>query len=351
MKKLSSCAIALIAVLTMSLGIAGCGNGGGGAADGGDASEVFNLMWAHPFPAMHHVNRLQIEPLVERLYERSGGRLNITVEPGGTLTTTTTAIDDVSAGTIDITWVVVGNTPGRFPLLDALELPGLFDTSVEATRTLWGMHDEDERFRNEFGDYIMIAMYTADIGEVWTTSPVRSPSDMQGMNLRSPSPMAELALRQFGSGVVGMGMPDVYDSIERGVIDGLATAPSAINTYSLYEVVNYGTIGMNLYAGAQLMAISQRAWNLLPADLQQIIREETGYNFSVGVAAQYDRLGSEARDGIVGIEFQVLTPAEQAVFVEMAYPLIEQYLNELDGLGYDGQAFFDMMMRHRDAIR
>jgi TRAP-type C4-dicarboxylate transport system substrate-binding protein len=236
-------------------------------------------------------------------------------------------------------------------MLDALELPGLFYTSVEATEVLWGMHDESSRFRDEFADYRMIAMYTADIGEVWTTRPVRSPADMQGLNLRSPSPMAERTLRQFGSGVVGMGMPDVYDSIERGVIDGLATAPSAINTYNLYEVLGYGTIGMNLYAGAQLMAISTNAWNRLPSDLQDLISEATGRNFSIGVADQYDRLGAEARDGIAGVEFQILTEAEQAVFAEAAYPVIAEYLSILDSMGYDGQEFFDLMISVRDRLR
>jgi TRAP-type C4-dicarboxylate transport system substrate-binding protein len=76
------------------------------------------LTWAHPFPALHHHNVQIVEPLAKELYEKSNGLINITVEPGGTITTGTTAIADVTTGAVDMMWTHPGYTPGRFPPLD-----------------------------------------------------------------------------------------------------------------------------------------------------------------------------------------------------------------------------------------
>lgn len=354
MKKQLVIAVVLILILGMVIGFTGCKSKVDPTPSGEPSAsgEVVELTFAHPFPALHHHNTGIIEPLVEELREKSNGRINITVIPGGAITTGSSAIDDVTTGAVDMIWTLPGYTAGRFPMLDCIEFADHFGSAEEATRTLWGMLNQSEEFQKEFKDYKVFNLYTADMGEIWTSNkPIRTPDDLAGVSLRAASPMTERTLNAYGASTANMAMPDTYDNIERGVVNGLATGPSAIPTYKLDEVVNYGTIGLNLYASPQIMCISWSAWNKLSAEDQALFESLTGEALSVKSAVLYDEISATAREGIEGVEFYELSPDEKALFQEKAKNVMGDYIAEITGKGYDGQAFYDLMISVRDGLR
>jgi TRAP-type C4-dicarboxylate transport system substrate-binding protein len=148
-----------------------------------------------------------------------------------------------------------------------------------------------------------------------------------------------------------MGMPDVYDNIERGVIVGLATARSAIAQYNLDEVLDHGTYGLNLYTTTQIMAMSWPAWNQMSEWQQYIFDEATGLELSLKAAELYDSMGEAARINIPGLTLNRLTPTELAAFAALSGNVINEYLADLRALGYDAQGHYEMMLRVRDALR
>jgi len=310
------------------------------------------LTWAHPFPATHHHNIQIVEPLIAELYEKSNGLINITLEPGGTITTGVTAISDVACGAVDIIWTLPGYTPGRFPLLDCIEFPNYFDSAVEATKVLWELFRQSREFADQFKEYKVFLIFSADMGEIWnSTRPIRTPADCIGLNLRSSGAMTERTMRALGLGAAAIPMPDVYDNVERGVIDGLCAGASAIPAYNLQEVVNYGTRGLNLFASPQMMAISWDAWNKLSPDLQALWESVTGEDLWIKAAAIYDEMGKTARQGITGVEYSVLTADEAALFREATANVAAEYIAELNGRGYNADAFHDLMVSIRDNSR
>jgi len=290
-------------------------------------------------------------PFVERVREASDGTININVVPGGAITTGPTAVDDVTTGAVDLTWTLTGNTPGRFPLLSFVEFVDHFDSGMEATMTIWGMLYESETFRNEFRDYKLFNIYTTETGEIYTIDEVRRPADLAGMPLRAASPLSQRMMVAFGAVTVGMAMPDVYDNLERGVIVGLGTSPSAIPTYNLNEIVNHGTVGLNLYVTPQIMMMSWRAWAQLSPWQQYIFDSLSGLELSLISAQYYDDLAADALRGIEGMSLNVLTAAERAEFDAVSQNVIAEYKAEVDALGYDSQAHYDMMIRIRNSFR
>ena len=127
-------------------------------------------------------------PFVEEIKEASNGRI-ITVHPGGSITTGTTAIDDVTSGAVDMIWTLQGYTAGRFPLTEMLEFFDHFNSAVEATETIWGLFEQSEAFREEYSDYKVFNMYVTDIGDVYTSNkPIHTPADLNGVKLRAPAP-------------------------------------------------------------------------------------------------------------------------------------------------------------------
>jgi len=158
-------------------------------------------------------------------------------------------------------------------------------------------------------------------------------------------------MEAFGAVTVGMAMPDVYDNLERGVIVGLGTSPSAIPTYNLNEIVNHGTVGLNLYVTPQIMMMSWRAWSQLTPWQQYIFDSLSGLELSLISAQYYDDLAADALRGIQGMSLNVLTPAERAEFDAASQGVIAQYKADVDAQGYDSAAHYDMMLRIRDSFR
>jgi len=316
--------------------------------------EVIELTFAHPFPATHHHHTGIIMPLVEEIKEKSNGRIIINVHPGGSITTGTSAIDDISSGAVDMTWTLQGYTAGRFPLTSLIEFPSHFNSAVEATEVLWTLFEESEEFQKEYGDFKVFNMYTADMGELHTrTKPIHTPEDLNGVHLRSASPLVDKTLSAYGAASSNMPMPDVYDALDRGIIDGLGTGPSAIPTYKLHEVLKYSTLGVNLYASPQVMAISWNAWNRLSPEDQELFESLTGRELSIKSAKYYDELSESGLKAMreAGIQIYELTPEDKAKFDEAGKKVVPDYIKELESKGFPGQQLYDRMIEIRDSLR
>ena len=321
----------------------------GGASSPATAAELptYDFVWAHPFPASHHHNVDIIMPLVEELREKSGGRINIEIVPGGAITTGQSAVDDVTSGAVDIVWNLQGSTPGRFPLTDMLEFPGMFESSEHTTQVIWDLFEQSEAFRQEYGDYKVFCMYTADMGDLHNNlRPVRRPEDVAGLNLRAASPTVERTMIAYGANTINMPMPETYDNIDKGVVNGLSTGFSAIPTYRLYEVIKYSTHGLNLYASPQFYAMSLNAWNSLHPEDQALFDSLTGREYSLKAGRYYDNLNvpAVATSRERGVEVYELTDDDLAAFREKSDPMVNQFISEMNGRGYDGQGFYDLIV-------
>lgn len=356
---------------SMLLGLVGCTNGGGSSSTAGgssepastggsstaaaDPGEVIELTFAHPFPATHHHQTGIIEPFVEEIKEASGGRINITVHPGGSIVTGTSALDDVTSGAVDMIWTLPGYTAGRFPLSEMFEFPDQFNSAEEATETTWKLLEENEEFFAEYNtDYRTFNLYLSDVGDIYTANKaIKTPDDLAGVSLRSPSAMVERVLQALGATTANMPMPEAYDNIERGIVDGLITGHSGIPTYKLYEVINYATDGLNIYTTFQMMSISNAAWDKLSDEDKELFETIGGKTLSLKSAKLYDELHETAKGEMEaeGVELYTVTDADKELFKTKAEPVIEEYITVTEGKGYAAQDFYDQMLAARDSFR
>jgi len=95
-------------------------------------------------PAQATIPAKIIDPWADKIEEASGGKIKINRFPSMQLGgKPPQLIDQVIDGVIDMTWNVVGYTPGRFPSTEVFELPFLVNDAVPASAAFWTMLDED----------------------------------------------------------------------------------------------------------------------------------------------------------------------------------------------------------------
>jgi TRAP-type C4-dicarboxylate transport system substrate-binding protein len=286
----------------------------------------------------------------DRIRERTGGRVDITVFPGGSLAGATEVLDSVKTGAADIGWVYTSFFPGQFPITDAISLPLLgINTSPQGTKILWDLYEYSDALRAELSSNNLktLMMYTISSSIVITSSkPVYKIDDLKGLKLRTPAGTPTDLLIAWGGTPIMMGPGEVYQSVQKGVLDGYIFDYAGLNSFKLQEVSKYYT-EVFIYVGPFLILMNQDSFNSLPEDLQKIIEEESGRAMSITLAELYQKDWDVVRSGILsdgkGTIIEI-TGDTLTAFEKPGQGFIRQWVEKNKSASFDAQAYVDKLL-------
>jgi TRAP-type transport system periplasmic protein len=352
--------------MVLALAMAACGNGDDGVTDdpaatddsangdlddgeATDPGEVegpdVSLNLGHPFPGGHLIQANVLEDWAQEVNEVTNGTVSIEFHPGAALAAPDATYENAASGAMELGWALHGYTPGRFSLTDVVELPFQFENAAQATETLWELYEEFDEFQQEYQDVQVLALWTHDIGNLYTVDrQVNEPADMSGLTLRAPGPLQNALIEEFGGSGVGLPAGELYDSLERGVIDGLMIADTGVNSFTLHEVVNYG-IHANFYVAGQFLVMNQGAWDNLSESQQDAIMSISGPELSMQAAEVYDQDHAETLEMYDewGMDVQLVDEVDVDEWRDAAQPVIDNWIQQREGERHPGQAMFDRM--------
>jgi TRAP-type C4-dicarboxylate transport system substrate-binding protein len=229
----------------------------------------------HP-PASREVKTVWI-PMLEELKKRSNGRITYTLYAGGALGKGPEHFDIVKKGLSDMGYFTATWTPGRFPLTDVLSMAAWVDGKDLATDI--GNKVYEKVLHDEFKDVKMLELNGCIQAFLWTTKPVKTLADLEGLKIRSPGGMQTMYIKSLGAEPVFMPLGDVYQAMETGRIDGLVTCPPLVLAFKLYEVAKYG-VKATFGCVSEGVVMNKKTWEKTPPDLQKIIMEVVGNPFA-----------------------------------------------------------------------
>ncbi|HSB05764.1 MAG TPA: TRAP transporter substrate-binding protein DctP, partial [Thermodesulfobacteriota bacterium] len=107
----------------------------------------------------------------------------------------------------------------------------------------------------------------------WFKDKINDLNDFKGKKIRVFSrPMSDF-VQYFGATGVSMAFPEVYTSLQRGVIDGAVTGALAGNTAAWYEVSSY-IYPMPVGYSMQAHVANLKFWNNLPPDVRDFLTKK-----------------------------------------------------------------------------
>ena len=177
-------------------------------------------------------------------------------------------------------WDGVSTAIGRnmTPLSDVITLPGLpFTTAENGSEVLWKLYEKFPAIQREFKD--------VHVCQLWTSHPyflitnkkqVKTIEDIKGMKIRVTGGPPTEQMKALGALPVLTPMPDNYQSLDKGIIDGMGAPWEAILSFRLYEVVKYYTIVPTSAVSYFSMSMNQQKWESLPKDVQAAITSVSG---------------------------------------------------------------------------
>lgn len=305
------------------------------------AAQEFTFRLAHYLPPMHNMAANVLPEWAERIHEQSDGRIRIEIFPAGQLLQVDEIFDGVQAGVADIGWSMPGATPGRFPVLSVLELPFIFTDAETASQVIMEVY-ESGAMDAEFEGVRLLYLHTHASGILNTIPRVERLEDMQGLRMRFPSQAARMMLERLGAQPVGVPAPQAYESLERGVLDGVAFPYDAMQGLRLGEQVNYH-IDWPTYVLTFYLVMNENSFNSLPPDLQQVILDNSGMSEAIAVGASWDASDERARAYVaeLGNESYALSDEEAARWVEAVMPGIDAFLEETEARGIPAREIYE----------
>jgi TRAP-type C4-dicarboxylate transport system substrate-binding protein len=297
------------------------------------AADVIKLKAANYLPTTHPMSTLT-GWFSEEIKKRTNGRVEITYYDGGTLLNPVKMYDGVVTGIADIGVSHIDYTRGRFPVMEVFDLPLGFTSGWVASQT---SNDFFNKFKPaEWNDVNVLYVNTSGplILEC-VKKPVKTLKDIKGLKIRAVGVMSEV-ITALGGLPMPLQMPDVYDSLLRGVIDGVTVDLSTLKFWKFAEVIKYVTLDWQLGTGYTFYCVMNKAkWNALPPDIQKIFTEVAS-EAREKQAALWNAMDIEGMDAFkkAGGKSILLSNAEAAKWVKAVEPVLAGYKKTMVSKGY-----------------
>jgi TRAP-type C4-dicarboxylate transport system substrate-binding protein len=214
----------------------------GAALLGGPASaqpQVNIQAVTQPNPGIPQWTRVDIPMLREGLPQRSNGRIRVTLAswPERNLNGPE-IVRLVRSGQVEIGAVPLNTVAGDVPLLDMADLAGLNPTIQQARQIGEALMPEINRQLERFGvRLIAVAPYPAQV--LFCRDRVNSLAELRGKRIRTGGGSINDFVTAVGGQAVGIGFPEVYGALERGVVDCAITGTGSGNGARWYEVTTH----------------------------------------------------------------------------------------------------------------
>ncbi|MBY5934603.1 TRAP transporter substrate-binding protein [Tateyamaria omphalii] len=308
----------------------------------------------HQFlPAQANVPKLVLDVWADNVEEASGGRIKVdrfpSMQLGGR---PPELIDQAVDGVADVVWTVVGYTPGRFPRTEVFELPFMMTDARAMSSAYWQMFEKHMK-DTEFKDVHILGTWVHGPGMIHVNKEVKTPADMAGLKIRGGSRTVNNLLEKMGSTPVGMPVPAVPEGLSKGVIDGTTIPWEVTAALKIPELVGNHTEfeGNALYTLTFVLAMNKDRYESLPADLQKVIDDNSGLEFSIFAGGTQADSDGPARAAAVDNGNSIVTVSgdDLAAWQEAAQPIYDEWVADMESKGIDGQALIDEARALMDA--
>lgn len=297
------------------------------------------LRFAHFWPSVAGMHNNLFKVWADTVMKTSNGRIKVEIYPSATLAKPPAQYDAVKNRIADVTATVLGYTANRFPLSQVVELPGLAKNAAHGSCILQGLYDEG-LLAGEFKDTRPLFLFTHGQGHIHTSKKlIKEPKDFAGLRIRRPTTVVAALLEKLGAKPVGMPAPASYQSMQRGVIDGVALPWEGQIAFRLNDLATNHTEVGGLYTLAFVITMNKDVYAGLPADLKTVIDKASGKVWSAKAATVFDNTDVKGRAQAVKAGHKIFTveggvenPAWKPVLAEATMA----YIKQLDGKGLPG---------------
>ncbi|WP_166874454.1 TRAP transporter substrate-binding protein DctP [Salinibacterium sp. ZJ450] len=313
-------ALGAMSALALLAGCAGAqGAGPAQTAEPGDgfdwsAVEPVELTASSVFP-LGNTSQVMETEWMAAITEATEGKVTFDYYGGGVLHPVTEAISALNSGLTDVTFVNNGYFADQLPVsnwddavmqtaVSDFGYPNMNIAGIGQQVVHHSSPDSAARAEMTAAGFIPILPMLSGPQGLHCSEPFQSPADLKGRTVRIPYPIAQEELESLG--MTGMFLPpnEVYEALQRGVIDCALNATTNILAGGLLEVSPWVAFPNTAPSPGANIAISTSAWDELIPEIQQVMldtRHEPFERFARDTLDGYAEIVVAAEDAGGGI--------------------------------------------------
>jgi TRAP-type C4-dicarboxylate transport system substrate-binding protein len=309
------------------------------------AADEVVLKVHHFLPAGSYAQQMFIQPWCDKIAAESNKRMRCQIYPSMQLGgTPPQLVDQVKDGLVDIIWTLPGYTPGRFPRIEAFELPFMMQSPEGTSRALWQF--VQQHASDDFKAVHPIAFHVHGDGVFhMVRKPIKTLADLQGLKLRAPTRQTNKLLAALGATPVAMPVPAVGEALSKGVIDGALVPYEVVPSVKIQELVKFHSeTDPNepaIYTSTFMFAMNKARYDSLPADLKKVLDANSGAELSAHIGAVFLQADAAGKKLTVGNTTNVIPKAELANWKKAGQAVTDNWVADMNGKGLNGQQLLD----------
>ncbi len=316
-----------VAALTLSLGQAA------------QAQDTLRFTTSVPAPSFIYADILSV--WAQRVIDDSNGSLDIQMFPAGTLGRDPAAhLDMARDGIADISYIVLGYTPGAVNEATILELPGSTPSATVGSLAATKMVEEGLWPGQGMENVKVLGAFSTAPTLLTTVEKVETLEDFAGKKLRGAGPTLLATINAIGATPVGgITSPQIAESLSRGLIDGTVNEWVALTIFGVAETAK-NHLDVNLGASPIMVVMNKDKYDSLPEDARAAIDKNSGEPFARLWGEQFDGAIEKFRSAAMTDEtrsFSTLSNEQQALWDEKLQTVIDAWIAETP----NGQVIYD----------
>ena len=199
--------------------------------------------------------------------QKTSGRVKVQIFPSATLHGWSEGVDAVLGGVSDISWIPADKR------LACYRVTSLYPALVNLDKQI----ELDAKFadlmRPEAAKVGLVPLINSNYSydqEWWFKGPIEDISKLNGKLVRSIGPLVSMMIETWGGKPVFIAPKEVYQSAERGVVDGINMGVATYSSWKLWSVMPYMVNG-TLFYGNIIYMINKKKFDGLSGDDQKAV--------------------------------------------------------------------------------
>ena len=130
--------------------------------------------------------------------------------------------------------------------------------------------------------------------------PIRSAGDIEGLKIRTPTRTGGWLIEAMGATPIGAPVPKIPEMLSKGVVDAVLIPYEITLPLKVDQLVDYHTElddpkTTRINTSTFMIAMNKASYSALPADLQKVIDDNSGFNIATWLGEIWDKAEAPGR--------------------------------------------------------
>jgi TRAP-type transport system periplasmic protein len=253
----------------------------------------------------------------ELVAEKTEGRVTVEIFPSSTLHSWSDGVDALQGGVSDISWI---SADSRLP---CYRVTSLYPAAIDLSDQVGLDAAYAELIAPEAAEVGLIPVINSNYSydqEWWFQGPVDNLDNLEGKLVRSIGPLVSLMIETWGGQPVFIAPGEVFQSAERGVVNGINMGVATYSSWQLWNVMPYMVNASLFYGNIQYMMNLDRFNSLSEEDQTALL--EAGRETEAWLQPLYeDWIDAQVGNAVMkggGAAVSISRDARNALIAEIA---------------------------------